>query len=215
MGTKKLLSLTKISEINKIVKDLSTSQGRTESEVIEDILLSSLLPKNKDARYLVEASMYRNDPAPDQDGIAVLLQSLFSNNSAGIGKEWSSRYDNYLPLVEFAKRQTCLYNRSQLTGEERELPHLILQLKAIIDRLQGTEKEYAIALKKELEEEPQFTRLGNLYQLVLNSWDDIKGWSITYRFLADLVAVDTWKETAEARIELLEIVKNVSDEWDN
>lgn len=55
-----------------------------------------------------------------------------------------------------------------------------------------------------------------VYQLLLNNWEDLKGWSITYRLLADLAVLEKgWRDTAETRTELLQLMKNVSAEWDD
>ena len=119
--------------------------------------------------------------------------------------------------MTFAKMESTLYNQTILTGEESELPHLTSQFKKLIDKLtDDSQREYAKAIYEELDTEPQFTRLGNIYQILQNDWENLKGWSITYRLLADMVRLEkgNWRDTVEAKAELLEIIKRTASEWE-
>lgn len=207
---KKLVSFVKAGLINKLVKDKAEIENRSESAIMEEILLDAMLPEEKEARFVAENYLYG-----ENGNIGRALEALFANNSAGVGKAWSSKYDNFEELMKFAKTESSLYNQTILTGEERELPHMKSQFRAVIDALKNeSEKEFAQTLLEELETEPQFSRFGNIYQILANNWEDLKGWSITYRLLADLVSLETsWRDTADARAELLEIIKRTSSEW--
>lgn len=216
---KKLISFTKLHLIDKLVKDEAAVENRSESAIIENRLLNSFLPKEINARYWVENCLYAED-----GGIGKTLEAIFSSNAAGTN--WEAVHDNLLPIVEFAKTQESLC-RTKPTGNENELPHFCTQLDSICLKLEdlaekntdkkieyGNEAKWARELLKVAKEEPQFIRYINFYQIVLNSWEALKGWSITYRFLADLAILESgWKDTPEARNELLNIIKNVSQEW--
>lgn len=53
------------------------------------------------------------------------------------------------------------------------------------------------------------------YDLVLHNWSDLKGWSITFRFLSDIVQLDaSWRTDPEVRLGLLDLMKSVSKEWE-
>ena len=68
---------------------------------------------------------------------------------------------------------------------------------------------------KELQVEPQHIKYLNIYKLLLNNWQDLKGWSITYRLLSDLASMEKgWRNTPEVRTKLLKILKEISNEWD-
>ena len=218
---KKLVSFVNLPLIDRLVKDASEIKNCSESAIIEQHMLDSFLPQEKNARFWCESFLYA-----ENGGIGRTLEAIFSFNAAGIN--WGSRYDNLLPIVEFAKTQACFSNAIP-TGKERELHHCCSQMESIITRLEHladnstspTEKyafqqeaNWANDLLNELRTEPQFSRYINFYQLLLNNWDHLKGWSITYRLLADLAVLEKgWQENAEARSELLQLIKEVSAEW--
>ncbi|UYZ39014.1 hypothetical protein OD350_29440 (plasmid) [Clostridium beijerinckii] len=220
---KKLISFTKLPLIDRLVKDEAEKENRSESAIIEIHLLKSFLPEEKNARFWTENFLYS-----ENGGIGRTLEAIFATNAAGVN--WGSKYDNLLPLVEFAKTQESLCNTVP-TGEEIELHHCCSQLDSIVTKLEhltdeetDTAEKYAYQkeakwakdLLTQLREEPQYSRYVNIYQLLINNWEDLKGWSITYRLLADLVVLEKgWRNTAETRTELLNILKIVSAEWND
>lgn len=220
---KKLISFTNLSLVEGLVKDEAELKNCSESAVIESKLMDGFLPKDKNARFIVENYLYS-----DEGGIGKTLEAVFSMNAAGV--DWGAKYDNLLPLVEFAKMQECLCGTIP-TGEKAERYHCCSQLDSVIVKLEHLsskesdmlkkhayqeEIKWAKMLLKQLQEEPQSIRYANIYQLLLNNWQDLKGWSITYRLLADLVALGIgWTSTAETRAELLQLLRIVSDEWNN
>ena len=68
---------------------------------------------------------------------------------------------------------------------------------------------------EKLEKESEFSRLSDFYQLILNSWEELKNSTVTYRMLKALAVLEkNWSDTQENRRELLSILKKVSDEWE-
>lgn len=211
------ISFEKSELIKKLVGDIAIKENRSLSAIIEKIILQSLLPKNSDAQWIAEQYLYA-----DNGGIDKALSALFSNNSAGVN--WEAVHDNMLPLVQYAQTQ-AMYCHTILSGKERELFHLKDQIQLVIEKLEKLaqeknsnyykkEADWGRALLEELAEEPQYSRICNFYQLLLNSWDDFKNWTITYRLLHDLVEIEKgWRSDPAARIELLQLIKKVSDEW--
>lgn len=206
-----LVSFVKAGLIARIAEDKSEIENRSKSAVMEEILLQSMLPAEKEARSIVENYLYC-----ENGNVGRALEVLFANNSAGIGDAWSSRYDNFEELMRFAKTESSLFNQTILKGDEQILPHMKAQFRAVINELKNdSEKDFAESILEELEKTPQFTRLGNIYQILANNWENLKGWSITYRLLTDMVRLETkWRNDAEAKVELLEIIKRTSSEWD-
>lgn len=205
--------------VDKLVKDEAAVEKRSESAIIENRLLDSLLPREKNARYWVENCLYSQE-----GGIGKTLEAIFFSNAAGLN--WEAVHDNLLPIVEFAKTQDNLC-WTKPTGKENQLHHFCLQLDALCQKLDTlaeskvdkklefeNEAKWARELYKEAVEEPQFMRYVNFYQIILNCWDELKNWSITYRLLADLASMQNgWKDTPEARQELLKLLHQVSNEW--
>lgn len=218
---KMTVSFEKPELIKKLVGDIAIKENRSLSAIIEKIILKSLMPENSDAKWIAEQYLYSED-----GGIGRALDATFANNSAGVN--WGAVHDNLLPLVQFASTQEVFCN-SVLTGKEEELHHTFSQVQSVIDRLNrlseeatDTEKklyykkeaDWGAELLKELKEETQYSRLTNFYQLLLNSWEDFKDWTITYRLLSDLAKLEKgWRDDPEARMELLQILKTVSSEW--
>lgn len=206
--------------IKKLVGDIAVKENKSLSAIIEKIILQSLMPENLDAKWIAEQYLYSKD-----GGIGKALGAIFANNAAGVN--WGAKHDNLLPIVQFASTQEVFCN-TILTGEEKELHHAWSQVDSIIHRLErlseeadGDKKFYykqeadlGKELLKEFKEEIEYTRLFNFYQLLMNSWEDFKDWTITYRLLSDLAKLEkSWRNDPEARMELLQILKNVSSEW--
>lgn len=157
-----------------------------------------------------------------------LLKEVFDENSAGI--YFRSKHDNLLPVVKFAKTQTSS-NITILTGTETELHHCCSQLDSIVNelnRLTNTttdseekyryqqEVAYATDLLSQLRDSPEYSRLINIYHLLIKNWEDLKGLSVTYRLLVDLVDLQKeWEDTRETRTELLNILETVKIEWND
>lgn len=218
---KKLICFTQLALLDRLIKDDAEIENRSESAIIENHLLSIYLPQNKDARFWVENFLYS-----ENGGIGQTLNAVFNSNAAGVG--WAARYDNLFPLVEFARNQEVLC-RPALTGQEHELHHCISQIELISSEFRQLmetaedlnekmyykkEIEFAEHLMLELRETPQFFRMCNVYQLLMNNWHVLMNLSITYRLLSDLVLMEKgWKNTSESRSELREILKQVSQKW--
>lgn len=209
--------------VENLVKDDATVKKRSASAIIEDRLLDSFLPQEKNARFWVANYLYCEDY-----GIGKTLDAIFSYNNAGIN--WNSKYDNLLPLVEFACTYSSMSNATP-TGNERERHHCISQLKDVVHKLSylsenatdhNTKRYYEAEAKRaqyfldELDKEPEYVRYFNIFNLIYCNWEDLKDWSITYRLLADLSALEKgWLYTAETKTELLQIIKDVTNEWMN
>ncbi len=219
---KKLISLSNLALLDRLIKDEAELKHLSDSAVIEHHLLLAYLPQNKDARFWIENYLYS-----DNGSVRQTLQAVFSFNAAGI--EWKSVHDNLQPLVKFALDQESLCS-SSLTGNEKELYHCFSQIELIISKLAQhvdvssdmeekmyykKEMDYISHLLNDLNESPQSFQIINLYQVLLRNWHVFKGYSITYRLLSDLVALSkNWINSPFARVELREIIKQVSSQWE-
>ena len=216
---KKHISFVNGTLINNLVKDRATIENRSESAIIEQIILDSFLPDNKTARDIVSSYLYCDDNA-----IGNTLAAFFSANAAGIN--WKSVHDNLLPLVQFAREQ-LMYSSTPLNGDEEELYHCVAQIKAIIEKLEylaannnefkerlNNEIEFTKVLLSDLQDRPEQVRLVNIYQVLLNNWEFLKDSTFTYRLLMDLALLEKgWRNYAETRVELLQIINEISKEW--
>jgi len=222
---KTTISFERPELVKKLVGDIAFKENKSLSAVIEKMILNTLLPENKDARWIAENYLYAKD-----NGIGNALSVLFANNAAGINM--GIVHDNFLPVVKFAcnRQQFC---KASLTGKEEELYHTRSQIQSVIGRLRiraeqeaeagdkekecyyKREADWGDMLLDELNTVPQRSRLVHFYQLLLNSWEDFKNWSITYRLLHDLVDLEKgWGDDPLDRMELLRILKEISKEWE-
>ncbi len=216
---KVLFNFIKANLIDNLLKDKAEIEHRSKSSVAEQLILDSLLPENSIARDIVSSYLYCDDNA-----IGNTLASIFSVNAAGIN--WKSVHDNLLPLVQFARNQ-LMYSSSPLNGDEVELHHCITQIKAIIEKLEyiaanktefkerlNNEIEFTKVLLSDLQDRPEQVRLVNFYHILLNNWEFLKDSTFTYRLLMDLALLEKgWRNYAETRLELLQIINDVSKEW--
>ena len=219
--------------IRALVGDFAAEESRSLSAVIERTTLNGLLPKHKFMREIAQIYLYG-----EGGNIGKALSVLFERNSAGLN--WRANYDNFLPLVQFAREQSIYCKSRLLMGDKEAIAlastHTASQLESLVEYLKGTnaelaekhemaimqkEEDYKREIKlgeyfvRELREEPQFFNAVNGYSFVVDHFDDL-GWSqITYRFLNDLVQLDAaWRDDPEARLGLLQVMKNVSADWD-
>lgn len=159
--------------------------------------------------------------------IGNVLNAVFSLNAAGIN--YAARWDNLLPLVQFAKRQECLCNTLP-TGEETEIYHFRSQLDSICRKLEelaadesnenrhfyAKQAKNARALLRDATNEPESLRYITIYQLVIDNWNVLKDWSITFRLLSDLATMEKgWRSTPESRYELVQILNDLSKSWED
>ena len=214
-----LFNFVKANLIDNLLKDKAEIEHRSKSSVAEQIILDSFLPQNDTARFIVSTYLFDDD-----NPIGNTLFAIFSYNAAGIN--WKSVNDNLIPLVQFAKKQ-LVYRSTPLIGDEPELYHCISQIETIADMLETLadkmpelksnilhEAEYTRALLKDLRERPNHVKLFNFYQILLNNWEYFKDSTMTYRLLMDLAILEKgWCNYAETRMELLNIINDISKEW--
>lgn len=207
--------------IESRLDDLSIKTKHSTSYLIETILLDGLLPKNEEARAIIQNNLY---PDSAQGGVKKTLDSMFSINAAGAG--WKSKHDNLKPLVEY-----CIYYCSTTPTYNQNdgyLQYFLGQLRSIVDRIENctnscieiidrkmyaSQLELAKVLLKTAEEQPEDIIPRNHFQLVYDCWDMLDDWSITYRYLSCLVAICDFQENSNARNKLYDIISEISEEW--
>lgn len=218
-----VLALEKCELIKNMLDDIATHENRSLSAIAERLLLGALLPKNKDAQFIATNYLY----GTGNSDIGKALGAIFSINAAGVN--FHAKHDNLLPLVQYAASEAVFCNSKQ-TGEEEMRPYAMSQLESVVRRLDGLSKsadtdekryyyeresKWCAELLKEFKEEPEHSILRNFYQVLLNSWEDFEDWTITYRLLYALCELESdWRTDSSARMELLELMKVVTDEWE-
>lgn len=151
------------------------------------------------------------------------LETIFAVNASGV--MWEAKHDNLLPLVEFAREQEQRHG-TPLSGQEETIMFLRNYLKAVsteLKRIRNRERmgmdpdrdDAGERLCEVLEKAPYSEDLLlHIYDYLLDGWDTVKGWSITYRVLFGLTKTrGYWDTDFRDEIECLKIIKSVRDEW--
>lgn len=186
--------------------------------------LMEQMPENEDVNYILQCFIYS-----ESGNVGDTLKNLFDLNSAGL--KWKAKSDKFLPLVEYARWQQnfCSKELTITKSNKDELYHFISQLKSIVEKIEEMSKSciedeealYYARQYKDANELLNYTQnnpaklvLSNYYDMIINNWEGLKGWTITYRFLADLVALErNWKTDENSKYELCKIASEVTKEW--
>jgi hypothetical protein len=206
--------------VERMVSDEATVEKRSASALIEKHILNDLLPENPNA------AMWLQLLYDGSWGIGEVLEACFADLSAGV--YWQAKHDNALDIVKFAHHWECMANNMPNT-EANEMHHFLSQLDSVVTKLENIAKEatsgqyeaqkeakWAKDLYNIAKDEPEYMRFSNIYQLLLNNWEQLKNWSITYRLLADMVAMQkNWRNSEETRYELTQLLTTVSAEWND
>ena len=142
----------------------------------------------------------------------------------GSGTAMKSAHDNGIELVQFAssyaKRANDIPNPNAPARVNflRWLDSLANELSSIAKKNESCEIESEAHWARELYQSARtdFTALRycNIYDLILNNWDVLKGWQVTYNVLQNLVCVQAdWISIEDAREELTSIIMEMANEW--
>ncbi len=154
-----------------------------------------------------------------------ILRGLFDQNAAGLN--WKSKSSEFLPLVEFARWQQQLIKEKTIV--DSDLAYFTGLFKSLVERINTMaasciEPEERIVYESEcekakcqleiLEHNPKALDLNEYYDLIVNNWEGLSDWTITYRFLAQLVKLEkNWKENETSMYELRKIATEVTATW--
>lgn len=207
--------------IENRIEDIAIQTHNSSSLIIENILLDRLLPRNRDARFIIQSCLYADEK---QGSVQQTLDSLFSYNASGIN--WKSKHNNFKPILEFCIYYSIAVSSSSVIGEH--LHYLSLQLRDIVDRIQNcanaciepvnrrmysSQSQLAELLLDIVEHDSQEIVLKSHFQLVYDCWDLLCDCSVTYAYLGCLVRMCDFREDVNARNQLCNIIIKISDQW--
>lgn len=227
---KKLVSVANYSFIFPVIEDISYVERKTDSEIIEEILLSKrlpLLPVNPSAAQIV-VTLYSNLSKPD--GLKNAWRSLFAYASAGVGGK--ARVTNLSPLVELL-RDYCWGQEADCERKDKEYPlnHLKVQWNSIVKHLQDTELtkyqkasleyyeannniKFALDLLDTLERFPyECSLISNMLNFIVDSWPLISNYGRTCRALVDMVDLVQPANTPDHRRAFCDRLYIISRSW--
>lgn len=165
----------------KTIELISSRTNQTQTEIIENAILSQYMPKDKFLFSVISEDMLIN-----QD-IKMCLIRLFSESA--INEKYRSE-----DLIKYCQ-EIELRSNNILTGEESIRPKLLKYLKALIEifKNRGVKESYIKIYEmfiEELEKEPKHSNLINFYQLILKNWEICKNEEITFNALSGLIRLN-------------------------
>jgi len=192
-----------------IIKDQAADTGASESAIIEQALESQFLPANENAAFWIDR-LYNGGT------LAEAYTNVFAFLAAGAW--WDAKYPNGKPLVtEFCK--VLAMDFPSLTGEERELHHLLSQLDTIQEMLPDegatSDKAFCQHCIYQLQNDPEAVYLIDLSSMILRNWELLGNHTRTYRALADLARLSAprLRNTPRTRRQFISALDMVSKDW--
>lgn len=192
-----------------IIKDQAADTGASESAIIEQALESQFVPANENAAFWI-ARLYNGGT------LAEAYTNVFAFLAAGVW--WDAKYPNGKPLVtEFCR--VLAMDFPALTGEERELHHLLSQLDTIQEMLPDegatSDKAFCQNCIYQLQNAPDAVYLIDLSSLILRNWEVLGNHTRTYRALADLARLSAprLRNTPRTRRQYIAALDAVSKDW--
>ena len=147
------------------------------------------------------------------------LSKQFDKNKLGL--KGFAKYDNLLPLVQFAREQEKRYGEplySKETGYlQNKLEGVGQELRTIRKEGDRSEDDEATKLSKELKNEDDISdTLLRIYDYLLKNWDLVYSLQVTYSVLSELTDIrGNWKSNSRDKRAYYKILRFVEDEQKN
>lgn len=227
---RKIFSFAEEEIISAALHDISQYEKKTESEIVEAILLGlrpALFPSHPLASEYV-ATLYAN--VDNEAALREIYRRLFAYVSASL--DGQIRLPNLLPLVELLRSMSWNkydYHESNLNV----LSHLKTQWTCILDyitynnlykldenSLERFECKQDIDYGKDLLDSANHfpddpSLIANMLDFVINWWDSVSNYNRTYRLLMDISILLRPENTIKNRRAFIDCLSEISLSWDN
>lgn len=192
--------------LRNIIKDKAVLSQRSMEDIVAEILEEKFLPANSYMKDIIMMNLY------EHDGVGHTVSNIFQITGGGLNGK--VKHSNFLPLLRFCEEQELFFVFTNEPLEESELELLKHYMKSLMKDLK--KQELTSALKQLLDDDFLRFNLMNLYQFLRRNWDKLKHFSSTYRILYAMTSARKgWKSEAETRLKLIEILKEISEEWES
>ena len=218
---KKILSLINYELIDLMLKDISYTEGTTESLIAEEILLGlrpGLLPENKEASSLLQ-TYYTEDNAISKIYRSTMLDAAARDFSSGSpAKELSliKKLHSALCFYQLGPRDSTPHDELKwyvnqvdyyLRCLERELEKI--ESPELFDSFQlRNEIRFGRDLWNELKSEPHFSYYFNILSIVINTWEYSGRYTYTYRMIAAMLQIAKIPNTPANRVEIIAALRD-------
>lgn len=192
-----------------LLKDRSTTAKVTESVLIENSILNTLLPQNEDAAMWVEL-LY------DGETLADAYARLFCHFASGT--MYQATHANGQLLVEKFCRLVSL-SIYRFSGKEKEFPHMLQQLTYLLEIMPENDpwhdRELLVHYIQQLKNDPADISAQDIANLIYRNFSVIGNSTRTYRALMDIacIAGPTLRDTPALRIVFIDTLIEVSSKW--
>lgn len=189
--------------LSNLVKDKAALHEKSMEEIVLEILEEDLLPAHTSMKDIILRNLYANR------GVGHTVSAVFQVTSGGLN--WKAKHGNFLPLVEFCQE----HQKHSVRLTDSESGYLRSNLRLLLEHLPNKKALELNSMVRLLNDDASEFNTENLYQFLIRNWEALKSWSVTYRTLYGLTSVpDTWTEDAVTRLNLLKILKDISEEWE-
>lgn len=206
--------------IESRLEDISQKSSRSIPCIIEEILLDNLLPKNEEAKKMIIDSFCSGDM---NGKVKKILGELMAFNS--VGTNWYSRYNNFSPIIDYCLKYA---ENSRFNSQKIDvLHHFLNQFESIVQRIEKCSNycielydkemylkisEWAKQLYKDAKEGKKII-VRDHFELIKDCWSMFDDWTITYRYLMDLVSISEFPDDNKCRCELIDVIDKISKDW--
>lgn len=205
--------------ITSLLDDLGTASKKSRSQVIETVLEKTYLPTHSEAKYWAENLLLQSA------NIGETLSAAFDYLAAGTS--WKAQYDNGYPLIQYAQNFLLahpIFLEKQDHDTRQYLSNCLRTLIELVEKKLASSNKYINEISSAneicdiLKSDEKFSPIW-IYSFILRHWDILKNSTHTYRFLAQFVLIhqnaiyDNRDNTPAERLELLQTLKFVSQEW--
>lgn len=206
--------------IENIINNIATNEQTSSSRIIENILYSSLIPSNKLGKTSIELLF-----SDGENNVQKTITALFEINSAGLS--WKAQFYNFLPLLQYITELEIDINEKNV---EKQLPYLKKQLESINDKVNDAFKncdaqkdkfrykcvsDNIIYLKEHMHDLIMSGIVKEYYKIIIDVWDIMFDWTITYRYLCVLSSITVFPEDIDNVNKLYHLIMNLSSEWND
>lgn len=206
--------------IERLVKDEVEVTHLTDQEVYVNRILSSYLTKNEDMNVIIRNFLYYENGC-----IGQVLKKIFSYNADGISGRGIARNNNLFPIVLYAIENKYFFDNAvddyidDVTYLRSEIDSISRRLKSVATK----ECKMSMIVKcnnaaftareiyDQLVSTPELIKCSTIYGLIVENWEVLKEMSSTYNILREMVTNNN--DTAELRLKLLYIIKDISASW--
>lgn len=196
--------------VENFVHDEAERENRSASSLIESHILNDIMPKNNNVRNWIFLLYSENWKIED------VLIAFFDFCSVGVN--FRAKENNCLKLIEYIYEEER-HTRNPFPKNAPEMHHFLSQFDSLVENLEKNSSAEQVKWAKELltnleNNRIEFINFVDLYDLIIHNWEALKEWSFTFRLLCDLVKMqEFWRNDSRQRLEIVELLTDISSEW--